>query len=234
MEFCNPGKGNEKGHVENKVGYVRRNNFSPIPIITDLNEFNEELHKRMLVDRQRKHYAKGILISDLWEEDFNQLLALPATSLRIARIHTRVINKYGEIKITEQFYRIPNLSPGQKVLVKESWDRLEVLDHYGEKLFHTCPRVYLQKADSIDWATELEILIQRPRAAEMVVYLRALPREIKEYILSAKDLKKRRKRIIAAVEILRQHPLETAVLAARTTLEYGRVDLNSLRMFASY
>lgn len=29
--FCNPGKGNEKGNVENKVGYHRRNLLVPVP-----------------------------------------------------------------------------------------------------------------------------------------------------------------------------------------------------------
>ncbi len=232
-EFCNPGKGNEKGNVECKVGYVRRNNFSPRPIIEDLEEFNNELHERMLEDWDREHYTKGALISELWEDDRNHLLTLPTSPLEIVRFHTRVINKYGEIKINEQLYRVPNVSPGQKVLIKEYWERLEILDIYGEKLLHTCPRVYLQKAENIDWAAELEIFIRRPRAAERAVYLRALPDSVKDYILSAKDLKERRQRIIAAVEVLRQHPLDIVVLAVEKALEYGRTDINSLRVFAA-
>ncbi len=161
------------------------------------------------------------------------MLTLPTSPLEIVRFHTRVINKYGEIKINEQLYRVPNVSPGQKVLIKEYWERLEILDIYGEKLLHTCPRVYLQKAENIDWAAELEIFIRRPRAAERAVYLRALPDSVKDYILSAKDLKERRQRIIAAVEVLRQHPLDIVVLAVEKALEYGRTDINSLRVFAA-
>jgi transposase len=62
-EFCTPSRGQEKGHVENKVGYVRRNNFSPLPVINDLDEFNRTLNEKMIADRDRNHYAKGILIS---------------------------------------------------------------------------------------------------------------------------------------------------------------------------
>ncbi len=40
-EFCNPASGNEKGNVENKVGYSRRNAFVPVPTITSFEEFNE-------------------------------------------------------------------------------------------------------------------------------------------------------------------------------------------------
>lgn len=32
-DFCNPASGNEKGNVENKVGYIRRNALVPIPTI---------------------------------------------------------------------------------------------------------------------------------------------------------------------------------------------------------
>lgn len=40
-EFCNPAAGNEKGNVENKVGYSRRNAFVPVPTVTSFEEFNE-------------------------------------------------------------------------------------------------------------------------------------------------------------------------------------------------
>ncbi len=42
-EFCNPGKGNEKGHVEAMVKYVRNNFLLPECKIADLNHFNETL-----------------------------------------------------------------------------------------------------------------------------------------------------------------------------------------------
>ena len=41
--FCAPGKGNEKGKVENKVGYVRRNFLTPVPRFKDLSELNDYL-----------------------------------------------------------------------------------------------------------------------------------------------------------------------------------------------
>ena len=49
-EFCNPGKGNEKGSVENKVGYTRRNMLVPVPVITDFDAFNAELLKHCDAD----------------------------------------------------------------------------------------------------------------------------------------------------------------------------------------
>lgn len=42
-EFCNPGHGNEKGSVENLVGYVRRNALVPMPEVRSFDELNQAL-----------------------------------------------------------------------------------------------------------------------------------------------------------------------------------------------
>ena len=52
VEFCNPGRGQEKGHVEKKAGYVRQHSLSPVPIIDELCKFNRTLHGEMIADRE--------------------------------------------------------------------------------------------------------------------------------------------------------------------------------------
>ena len=55
-DFCNPASGNEKGNVENKVGYNRRNAFVPVPVIASFDEFNERLWEWCEKDADRLHY----------------------------------------------------------------------------------------------------------------------------------------------------------------------------------
>lgn len=196
--------------------------------------FNRSLNEKMRQDWQRPHYAKRRLISELWEEDAKQLLTLPTAALDINQASTQVVNKYGEIKVDEARYHIPKVAPGRRVLIKAYWDHLEVLDEYGEEHLYTCPRQYCQDAKVIDWAAELEMFIRRPRAVERAVYLAALPQVIKEYILSAPDLRARRDRIKAMVEVLREYPLAIAEKAAASALEYQRTDEASLKIFAAY
>ena len=64
-DFCNPASGNEKGNVENKVGYSRRNAFVPVPKITSFADFNEYLWEWCEKDAQRVHYIHKIPIQDL-------------------------------------------------------------------------------------------------------------------------------------------------------------------------
>lgn len=42
-DFCNLAAGNEKGNVENQVGYSRRNAFVPVPSISSFEDFNQYL-----------------------------------------------------------------------------------------------------------------------------------------------------------------------------------------------
>ena len=58
-DFCNPNSGNEKGNVENKVGYSRRNALVPVPTITSFDSFNETLWDWCEKDANRPHYMKG-------------------------------------------------------------------------------------------------------------------------------------------------------------------------------
>ncbi len=68
-QVCNPRSGNEKGSVENKVGYVRYNFFPATPIMEDFASFNEALAVQLAKDRERVHYEKHVLISELWLEE---------------------------------------------------------------------------------------------------------------------------------------------------------------------
>ena len=67
--FCNPNSGHEKGSVENKVGYHRRNMLVPIPEFKDLKEYNKELLLTCDQDMNRMHYKGYGMIKDLFQED---------------------------------------------------------------------------------------------------------------------------------------------------------------------
>lgn len=54
-DFCNPARGNEKGLVENLVGYSRRNFFVPVPRVADIEELNNRLRNECLSYRQNHH-----------------------------------------------------------------------------------------------------------------------------------------------------------------------------------
>ena len=68
VRFCNPESAHEKGNVENKVGYIRRNFFVPIPVVDSIEAWNLQLLEQVEEDFQRLHYKKGRPIAQLLEE----------------------------------------------------------------------------------------------------------------------------------------------------------------------
>lgn len=231
--FCNVGKGNEKGHVENKVGYVRRNYMSPMPIITDINEFNQELALKLIVDRDRTHSSKKQLISKLMEDDFQALLDLPDVEFEVARTETALANKYGEIKVDEHIYHVAPAYPHQNLFLKIRWDIIEVFDEYGEKKLTHCPRKYVQDVDNIDWISELKIYQNKPRAIEHATYLKALPDKIKEYLLPT-ELQERRKRIKILIVLLENYSITEITSVIELALETNKTTLEDLKAFLIY
>jgi hypothetical protein len=103
-EFCNPDSGHEKGNVENKVGYIRRNYLLPPPIIEDLQAFNEDLLTKCMADLNREHYVKKQLISELFTAEQEGLLPLPRERFRVFTLETVKTDKYSFIQFDNNRY----------------------------------------------------------------------------------------------------------------------------------
>lgn len=86
--FMNPESGWEKGNVENKVGYSRRNLLVPIPEFDLLSEFNKDLFKLCDEDMDREHYKDRKYISQLYAEDKAAFHPLPDKAFDTARYET--------------------------------------------------------------------------------------------------------------------------------------------------
>jgi hypothetical protein len=141
--FCNPYSGNEKGHVENKVGYGRRNWCTPPPIAETPEQFESCLLAEAQADRQRLHYAKRVQIEELWQQEQPKLLALPTVPLEIFHLETKRLNKYGELLFDSTMFPLPQCQALQSVLLKVKWDTLEVLTADGTyTVITTIPRPY--------------------------------------------------------------------------------------------
>ena len=86
--FMNPDAGHEKGNVENKVGYGRRNYLVPVPEFNDLMFYNTELLEQLDADQDREHYYKQATIRELFEADKSALMPLPTVWFDTSRVIT--------------------------------------------------------------------------------------------------------------------------------------------------
>lgn len=176
-EFCNPAKGNEKGNVENKVGYIRRNWFTPVPRFsnfTELENFNKSLFDKAVKDMNRNHYAKDVPIKQLWEEDLKQCHNVSSIEYDCYRLEQFKADKRGLVHVEKNVYSASPKLAGQKVWVKIYCNHIEILDKdYQPVCKHI--RVYGSNIRKVDWSLYLSTLRKKPRALQNTDFYQALP-----------------------------------------------------------
>ncbi len=164
--FMNPESGWEKGNVENKVGYLRRNELVPVPQFPRLDEKNKELLSACDADMQREHYDKGRTISELFLEDKDAFLPLPSVRFDTSGYGSAVTDKYGRFTLDNGKHRYSaspafcektiqyRLTSGEVIVMDR--DMHEIVRHrrlYGEN-----------ETESMDWLPYLKYIARKPRS----------------------------------------------------------------------
>ncbi len=182
--FCNPNKGQEKGHVETKVGYKRRNFMVPIPVIHDLNKYNEELLELCDKDMDRVHYEKNERIDDLFKLDVQAFLALPKKPFKVSRLEKVKTDNYSFARFENNRYSTAPAYNRCEVWLEISADEIRVLNEkYEEIAVHT--RNYdLVGAPIIDWLKYLPAITRKPNAFKYTAFFQTMPIVWQEYFNS--------------------------------------------------
>jgi transposase len=227
--FCNVDAGHEKGNVENKVGYHRRNMLVPVPRFEDIIKFNQELLIQCEEDARREHYRKEGTIEELYKEDAAALLELPRVAFDTSKYITVKTNGYGKFLLNDglhEYSAAPKYA-NTRVLVKLTAYHVIVLDeNHREVVRHN--RLYGDyKQTSMQWLPYLNQLARRPGALKYTGIYNMLPQPVKEYLetLSKPD-KGKVLRVIA--DLTQENSFEKAVETISTALSYGVTDIDSL------
>jgi transposase len=195
--FCNPYSGHEKGHVEAKCGYSKRNWAVPVPVFESHEQLALHFAEQAEQDRRRPHYAKQQTIEELWRGDEKRhLLQLPADPFEAYRLQAAVVNKYGEIRVDETTIPlVGQVAPGTEVIVQLFWDRLVLLNPRHESLL-TVPRPYTGRTAEIPWTQVFANWLRKPRSVTHSQFLRMLPAALQAYV-TVGDLALRKERLQA-------------------------------------
>jgi len=224
--LCNPQSGWEKGSVENKVGYTRRNHLVPIPEFNDIREFNRQLLKKCDEDMQRNHYRKPGTIAQLFEEDKKALNPLPAVPYDVFRLERVRADNYGKVKYDNKRYSSSPAFANCQLWVKVGAFEVTLLnDKYKEIIKH--PRLYGEKNESMLWAPYLELMAKRPRALKYTGFFKELPFKLQDYLAKC-DLAAQKAALQVLSRMAKNSDLQTATSAFIDTLERGLDDPDSI------
>ncbi|WP_418790354.1 IS21 family transposase [Phosphitispora sp. TUW77] len=178
--FCNPDSGHEKGHVEGKVGYHRRNFLVPIPEFDDLKKFNKILLEKCDADMNRKHYQKPHLICALFAEDKAAMDKLPEVPFEVYRLEPVKVDKYGKVRYENKLYSSSPEYAGKNLWLKVGAYDVEVMNQeYRTVVQH--PRLYGQQNESMIWGPYLKLMVRRPAALKYTGFFKQLPSTIQDY-----------------------------------------------------
>jgi hypothetical protein len=109
------------------VKYIRNNFLLPELSFSSLEDLNKTFWLVAEKDRQRKHYQKDILISELFEKDKQALFQLPEKEYQCVRHEEVTADKYGYIKVDNRLYSTSPRFAKRIVLAKISFNRVEIL-----------------------------------------------------------------------------------------------------------
>ena len=106
VRFCNPYSGNEKGSVENAVGFLRRNLMVPPMRAESYGQLS-----RLLLERcdglARDSYCPrlpDVPVAEVFDEERAALMPLPSTAFDPVRWESRTADKYGLVDIDSNRY----------------------------------------------------------------------------------------------------------------------------------
>lgn len=225
-DFCSPAKGNEKGNVENKVGYTRRNMLVPVPTITDFEEFNKELLLLCGRDFEREHYERGKLLSELWQEDKERLLTLPGHEYKVFRYESLSVNKNGFVTVDKVKYGLAPEFYGKSIQAKIYFDKIELFHDHG--LLKSFCRSYERSGEHFNWQDYLPALIKKPGATEHSLFFNQMPKLWQEYLKNTSG-KEKKSALLLLSEIVGDGNESLADETLELANEYGTLDYDSIR-----
>jgi transposase len=169
---CNVGKGNEKGRVENGVGYVKKNLLAGLDIADFSMLAPAVKHWLDTVANVRVHGETRKPPLELWQSEKPHLRPLPLHPFDIATVSQVRASRQFRITLDTNRYSVPAHLAGQALTLKTYPDRLCLYHHNQLVARHT--RSYDRHGDFEDPDHPKALLEQRRKARDHKLFMRFL------------------------------------------------------------
>jgi len=177
--FANIAKGNEKGHVEKSVEYVRRKAFSPKCEFDSLEQANEYLQNKVLLLNEKSVKGKSISINEQLIEEQKHYSPLPLAPYDYSIINSYMIDKYHTISVDTNHYSVPETIHSSRVNVKVYPDKIHIYDQENET-FVIHPRLHAKH----QWCISLDhywlSMVRKPGALHRSIAMEQTSVQIKK------------------------------------------------------
>jgi transposase len=202
-EFCNPDSPQEKGNVERKVGYIRRNFLLPPPKIEDLDSLNLRLLEHCAADLNREHYVKKEQLSELWGAEREALIPLPRERFRVFTLEKAKTDNYSFVRFDNQRYSTSPEYAECEIWLEVGTSEIRVLNSKYELVVAHERKYGGTFEPTIDFENYVGALSRKPRAFLNSPYFLTLPATLQKHLKACQyaDLKKM---LLTLVPIIRE------------------------------
>jgi transposase len=231
--FCNPYSGHEKGNVENKVGYMRRNFFVPIPEYESIEKYNQSLFILAENDMKRLHYKKQKLIQELFEEEKKALSPLPVKSFKAIRFEKIKTDGYGKFCLDAKHWYSTSPDYAEKEVVIEIGAHNIRAFAVDGRLITVHTRKYgLNRTDTIDWSTSVARLLKNPGSWRNSGIRETIPEELRNKI-DGFDREQLKASLRVMKNLSKEYSFETGITAMTQAAKNGCIDNYSTMAIAA-
>ena len=178
FRFCNVASGNEKGHVERSVEFIRRKAFSKKDRFATLEDANAHLsgtNNRLNTRYNRDNQGKRAI--DLLEEEKNHLHPTPP-SFDCGQMDQCKVDKYSVISYATNRYSVPDHLVGKMVDIKVYPEKLYC--YYENQKICEHERQYSRQGWYINLEHYLYTLNRKPGALAGSQALESAPEDVKD------------------------------------------------------
>lgn len=160
-EYCNPARGNEKGGVENELGWYRRNFLVPVPEAGDLVGLNALLLEKCRASQGHTVSGRTMTIAAAMEQERPHLLPLAAEGFALEDILYPVVDGKGCVRVKTNWYSTP-LDAGVRAMVRVWPSQVEIFRDFECVARHQ--RCYGRGHQLLNLEHYLDVLERKPGA----------------------------------------------------------------------
>lgn len=230
--FCLPARGNEKGHVENRVKVLQRQWATPVPCVADLAELNHLLLQR--TRQQKDHTVSGQTqtVGERFAQDRAAAAELPPHRFDPCVLTPCAVDKFQTVPCDSNRYSVPRAWAFRDVTVKAYVDRVVVVAAGSEIACHA--RSYASGEQILDPLHYLASLGRKPAALDHAPVLRdwQLPEvfnRLRQMLETEQGERPGVRQYIRVLQLLAEHPLSRVQQAVERVVADGHPTFERIR-----
>jgi hypothetical protein len=230
-KFGRPARGNDKGKVENLVGYTRRNFMVPIPRATSWEALNEQFIRDAMARRAQRLRGHTETIGERFERDRAAFLPLPAARFEACDKTTARVSSISLVRYRTNDYSVPTQYGHRQVLVKAYVHRIAIVA--GSEVIAEHTRSYEREAAIYDPLHYLALLEHKCRALDQAAPLAGwqLPECFAQLrrLLEARLRKHAGREYIQVLRLIEHFAFEEVTAAVEQALALNAIGFDAVR-----